>query len=86
MNPNLEQLGRAVYFIRIGMTAWGSVSLAALERLCPDFDYARIKAAFDAGDFVYAADLLETEIQPLLQPVAGLLPAERCINQGDRRE
>lgn len=62
-----ELCARAIYFIRIGMTAWGSISLAGLQKTRPDLDYKRVQAAFDAGDFVYAADLLETEIQPCLK-------------------
>jgi hypothetical protein len=52
---------RAIYFLRIGMTAWASVSLAALASEKTGLDLKPVQAAMDAGDFVYAADLLEVQ-------------------------
>ena len=65
-----ELCARAIYFLRIGMTAWASVSFAGLGKTRPDLDLSRVSAAFECGDFVYAADLLETEIAPQLLGLA----------------
>lgn len=59
-----ELLSRTIYFLRIGMTAWASVSLAAFQSQRPAVDISKARAAFDSGDYVLAADILETEVLP----------------------